>query len=100
MKLKIFHESDGPQTYQALPSYSSGKFNGYLLNNNPITFEPREYVLEVEGLPYSYDPNHPKHKEWTNFLKDNPHVISNFDTRDPCKLEYLFERWQLVHNNG
>lgn len=100
MKLRIFHEQDASPNYQQLPGYYTGKFNGYLLNNNPITFERRQYVLEVEGLPYSYDEKHPKHKEWVEFLKDNPHVISNFDTRDPAKLEYLFERWQLVHNNG
>ena len=100
MYLRILNEAN---EYMSLLDYSpprGAKFNNYLINNNPITFTKREYILEVEELPYSYDKRHPKHKQWQQFLEDNPHVISNFDTRNYGALEYLFERWQLMHNNG
>lgn len=96
MKLKILNEMN---EFSQLPNYSSARFNGYLLNNNPITVDKREYFLEVEGLPYSFK-GHPKNKQWVQFLEDNPHVISNCDTQNAGLLEYLFERWQLMKNNG
>ena len=97
MFLRILSEDND---YTQALNVSGSRFNGYLLNNNPITFSPREYVLEIESLPYTYNKKHPKYKLWTQFLSENPHIISNFDTQDPVKLELLFERWQIIHNNG
>ena len=98
MYLRILHEVDD-KGYEQYPAYKSSRFNGYYINNNPITVDKREYFLEVDGLPYSFK-GHPKNKQWVQFLQDNPHVISNFDTRNAGALEYLFERWQLMKNNG
>lgn len=102
MKLKILNESDDNNlsTFIDICPPRGAKFNNYLINNNPISFTKREYVLELQELPYSYDKKHPKHKMWQQFLEDNPHVISNFDTSNYGALEFLFERWQLMHNNA
>lgn len=103
--LELLNENDGQVSstvdYGNMPGsgIKGAKFNGFLINNNPITYQKREYILEVEGLPCSHK-GHRDHKKWTQFLEDNPHVISNFDTRDPHKLQYLFERWKLMHNNA
>lgn len=75
------------------------KFGNYLINNNPIRVDRRDYELEVEGIPCSFE-GHPQHKEWKDFLKDNPHLISNFDTRDHGKLSFLFDRWKLMKDNA
>ena len=99
MHLKILNEDIGePSIQQVLPT-SPARFNTYLINNNPITSQKRQYVLEVQELPYSFE-GHPKHKLWTEFLEANPHVISNFDTSNAAALDYLFERYQLMHNNA
>lgn len=94
MDLKILSESLVP-----MPSYSSNRFNGYLLNNNPITAPKREYFLEVEGLPYSFE-GHKEHDKWVQFLEDNPHVISNSDTRFGGMLDYMFQRWKKKRYRG
>lgn len=97
MRLKILNEDN---EFVGVYQPRAAKFNNYLINNNPISFSKRDYVLEVQELPYSYDKRHPKHREWTQFLEDNPHVISNFDTRNWAALEFLFERWQLTKCHG
>lgn len=98
MRLRILNEANNITILDG--NYRSARFNGDLINNNPITFDKREYVLEVKELPYSYDPRNPQHKKWKQFLEANPHVISNFDTRNWQALDYLFERWKLIGNNG
>ena len=94
MRLRILSED-----LVQMPNYSSNRFNGYLLNNNPITDPKREYFLEVEGLPYSYE-GAKDHDKWVKFLEDNPHVISNCDTRYGELLDYMFQRWKQNRYNG
>lgn len=97
MYLKILNDDfDASKSIQSSNNGPRGSmFNGYLIRNNPITVNKRQYYLEVEGLPYSF-PGHKDHKLWLKFLEANPHIISNFDTRDHGKLSYLFDRWKLT----
>lgn len=94
MKLNILSEA-----LEAAPSYSSNRFNGYLLNNNPITAPKREYYLEVEGLPYSFE-GHKDHDKWIKFLEAHPHLISNSDTRYGEMLDFMFQRWKKKQTNS
>lgn len=99
MYLRILNEAIGEPSIEQAAIKGPVRYNGYLINNNPITFQKREYILEVEELPYTFE-GHPKHKLWVEFLTNNPHVISNFDTKNYGVLDYLFERYQLMHNCG
>ena len=96
MKLRILNDDVDPsKVVQNGGAAKGAKFDNYLINNNPITADIREYYLEVDGIPASF-PGHKDHKDWIAFLTDNPHMISNFDTRDHGKLSFLFDRWKLT----
>ena len=71
-----------------------GRLDTYLVNNNRIYPNERQYVLEIEGIPESRVGSS-NHCNWVSFLKEYPHLISNFDSQEPTKMNYLFQRWKM-----